>query len=92
MRLDDHVNIDCRSCKFWDQRFPQNTDLGVCRKLGALRWEEQISLVLSEDDGHPATDFEAVRTRAEFGCVKHTRPGELLSWRDTARVRQGSLG
>ncbi len=26
----------CRTCEFWDARYPQNRDLGVCLKAGAL--------------------------------------------------------
>lgn len=69
----------CRSCRWWDQRYPENRDLGVCTKMGVLKWEnDDVAIVVAMDDGQPTTDVASVRTGATFGCVRHTRPGSFL--------------
>jgi len=69
----------CRSCRWWDQRYLQNADLGVCAKLGVIKWpEEEVAICESRDDGPPTSDVRVVRTAADFGCVLHTRVGTLV--------------
>lgn len=72
---------DCRSCAFWDQRYPENKGLGVCSRINAFMWPQNEHwgnhIALSPTIGHascnPPTrapeDLE-VRTVADFGCVQ----------------------
>lgn len=61
----------CATCDHWDQRFPENVDLGVCRRMGAIVFGKKLSL-LATSNPEPTSDFEYVRTRRFFGCVMHS--------------------
>lgn len=65
----------CRDCRNWDQRYPENKSLGVCLKLGVFTWGKECSVHASSkwEGDPPSSDFEAVRTLAEFGCIQFQR-------------------
>jgi hypothetical protein len=68
----------CETCKFWEQKYPQNKQLGACNHMGILLWEDNkmasVSVVPAVEDGmrEPTSDVESVNTRAEFGCAEHS--------------------
>ena len=77
----------CGTCRFWDARFPQNADLGVCSKAGVIVFgarEAAIVIVDAENLNDPTSDFDAVRTTRYFGCIEHTAPGTHLRTLDMA--------
>jgi hypothetical protein len=61
----------CETCKFWE-RLPENQRLGVCSRLGVMQFGEKASISVSIMGSKPISDFEAVRTRANFGCRFHS--------------------
>jgi hypothetical protein len=71
----------CQSCIFWDQRYPDNKQLGVCIKIGALIWPSNNELSIHAESPHsfgaPINDYNAVRTTNLFGCVSHDDTEEL---------------
>ena len=86
------VDMFCGSCRFWDQRYPANTDLGVCLKAGVLLFEREAAIVMlvSYDSGPATSDVEAVRTPRHFGCIEHTQQHTLLKTLETARPGEGA--
>jgi len=62
----------CATCKSWDQRYPQNKDTGVCRRMGAIQFDKEVAVLVVTDDSRPTSDFSAVRTRSNFGCKQHS--------------------
>jgi len=68
----------CGECKYWDQRYPENIDLGVCPKMGIILFsagsgeDEKACVSVRYDDGDPVTDVPVVRTRRFFGCRGHS--------------------
>jgi hypothetical protein len=47
--------------------------------MGVIKWDNgDVAIVLEMYDGSPTTDVAAVRTIADFGCVRHTRQGTLV--------------
>lgn len=65
------VAPQCATCDHWDQRFPQNVDLGVCQRMGAVQFADTLSLLVTSNPT-PTSDFKHVRTRRAFGCVMHS--------------------
>lgn len=66
----------CKTCRYWDQRYPQNKQLGVCLVMGlfmASNNEVSINEPGSWPDPQypPSSDVAAVRTTATFGCISH---------------------
>ncbi len=63
----------CKTCTHWDQRYPQNPMLGVCRRMGATLWKNgrEISVGVTTNP-EPITDVDAVRTLETFGCRLHS--------------------
>lgn len=64
----------CDTCKYWDRRFPENLDLGVCLRMGVTEWtgNNHASISMTNIGASPVSDFDAVRTRKEFGCIFHS--------------------
>ena len=77
--------MQCKTCEYWDQRYPQNDKLGVCLALTVTVFTaspaeggnaDVIGLLPPPDYiplGHRAPDdgYALVRTVAGFGCVGH---------------------
>lgn len=66
----------CATCRYWDQRYPENKQLGVCLVMGAFFCDrDEIAIVgggAYPDPNHPPpSDATAVRTIATFGCISH---------------------
>lgn len=64
----------CQTCEHWEQRFPQNPQLGACLAIGVLKISDDAALTISHDlpRRNPTTDFPATRTQADFGCRFHS--------------------
>lgn len=64
----------CDTCTHWNKCFPGNTNLGLCKAIGAISWEEANHIALTSDkwSENPTTDFEGVRVEFNFGCVNHS--------------------
>ena len=73
-------NYSCRTCRHWDQRFPQNTGLGECLRVSVTMFDafqgERAAVALSVPTGmrecNPPSREEAfpvLRTVQDFGCV-----------------------
>lgn len=66
----------CATCKSWDQRYPENKQLGVCKRMGVTNWGDgqRVSVHVNQygDEGHVVSDFPVVSVRAEFGCREHS--------------------
>lgn len=86
----------CGSCRWWDQRYPENKNLGVCTQMGMLLWPvgslQDAAIVLKHEyegpDSKPTSDVQSVRTGDTFGCIGHTQPG---TWVRTAELRRLEL-
>jgi hypothetical protein len=71
--------MNCKTCRHWDQRFPQNIGLGVCQRVGILVSDlpgEPIYAALSSSDLSPPVQATVpgdqpveLRTRLDFGCI-----------------------
>jgi hypothetical protein len=68
----------CQSCESWKRQNPENFDLGACIRLGVIVYGEKVSLSISTLGNKPTSDFAAVRTRREFGCIFHSDHLRLL--------------
>lgn len=73
--VDLRVKGHCKTCRYWDQRYPQNQQLGICTIMGMLKCSgDEVYIALGE---HPnpkqpvVSDVLGVRTYATFGCVAH---------------------
>lgn len=74
----------CRTCRHWDQRFPENRGLGVCGRVGILVCDlphAPVYAALSDSDIRPPVQATVpgdkpveFRTRSEFGCIFHETP------------------
>ena len=76
----------CKTCEFWDPRYPENLNLGVCTKMSVLVFPaplpgqstddpmvaREASVSVHTDDGIHHGDFEAIRTKDTFGCRGHS--------------------
>jgi hypothetical protein len=66
----------CRTCEHWDQKYPQNTELGACTVMGVFLWANQDdelgdAAITTGKWGHkPSSDVQDVRTSADFGCIE----------------------
>ncbi len=72
--IDLRIKGTCRTCRYWDQRYPQNQQLGVCPALGVLLMSgDEVAIVSKNPEwsGLPVSDVAAVRTTADFGCIHH---------------------
>jgi len=70
--------ITCRTCRWWDQKFPANTDLGTCTRMGLLGYKDRmwaINMPTYPGTGPATNDVNEVRTLHNFGCVEHTAHG-----------------
>lgn len=68
----------CKTCKFWDQRYPENRQLGACKHMGVILWENNtigsLNVVPAVEAGmhEPTSDLETVNTLEYFGCAEHS--------------------
>jgi len=64
----------CRTCKYWDQHYPENQNIGVCVRMGVIVWptNNEASISLTYVFSKPTSDFQAIRTRDTFGCRFHS--------------------
>jgi len=83
-------DVFCRSCRWWDQRYPGNTNLGACTKMGVIFVSGDAAINLREgiDHGRPTSDVREVRTQATYGCIGHTREGTLLTSREVREYEE----
>lgn len=67
----------CQTCAHWDRRFPENQQLGVCRRMGVSLWKHDdsergrahVSVTTNPD---VVTDVAMASTREGFGCRLHS--------------------
>ncbi len=98
------AEVICRTCQFWDARYPENLDLGVCFKAGAFVFfpgkllneplefsKAEVALLVKDayDQTPPTSDMALVRTVASFGCCEHMLRGSR-SGRGTAPWLSGA--
>lgn len=66
----------CKTCSTWDQRYPENKQLGDCNRLPALLNNGILALLPASDwSERPDPLREGVdllRTNSEFGCTSYT--------------------
>jgi|GEM_PF-6167341 len=62
----------CRTCQYWDKRFPNNPQIGVCLRMGVMAFGSDVTLSMAGAEQKPVSDFAAVRTRWNFGCIFHS--------------------
>jgi hypothetical protein len=68
----------CKTCKFWDQRYPENNQLGACKHMGVILWADNqvasLNVVPAVEAGmsEPTSDIPVVNTLAYFGCAEHS--------------------
>jgi hypothetical protein len=64
----------CVTCKSWDQRYPENKNLGVCRRMGVINIGSDAAVNVRQyiDLSEPTSDFQAVRVLDTFGCREHS--------------------
>jgi hypothetical protein len=74
------MTISCGTCRFWDPRYPENRDLGVCQKAGVIVFSREAAIVMKDslDETPPTSDYVVVRTTRAFGCVQHTPFGAFV--------------
>lgn len=70
----------CQTCRYWDQRYTENKQLGVCRVMGAHLFPQEdggMDVAINGPSMYPdplyppSSDVRAVRTIAMFGCNAH---------------------
>lgn len=82
----------CRTCKFWNPKFPGNKSLGACSVMGVHLWPAEGKGILPIDKNSmsaainirswpdpmnpPSSDVKEVRTLDIFGCIHHDPGGE----------------
>lgn len=66
------TSLQCSTCLFWDKRYPENQKIGVCQRMGVMKWGNEVSISISGPGQPPITDVEAVRTPDNFGCRYHS--------------------
>jgi hypothetical protein len=67
----------CKNCRHWTRT--QNVKIGKCARLNAYQYpanasarkETNLTLIFNGDKGEIYGDFEALRTRDNFGCNGH---------------------
>ncbi len=63
----------CKTCQHWDKRFPENQQLGVCKRMDITNWGKRAHVTVTTNQGGPIhTDFENATTLDRFGCVLHS--------------------
>lgn len=79
----------CRTCRHWEQRYPQNKGLGRCLRVSTILFQAfrdepggiALSVPMGMREWNPPSreePYPVLRTQADFGCVAWERatPGE----------------
>jgi hypothetical protein len=66
----------CRTCRHWDQRYPENKGLGDCGRVNVLMAEDEYIALSATPIEPPVRELvpsgralPALRTQADFGCI-----------------------
>ncbi len=78
--IDLRLKGTCATCRYWDKRYPQNPQLGVCTVMGLfMAGNSEVAIngpgAYPDPQHPPSSDVSAVRTTSTFGCIAHD-PGE----------------
>lgn len=76
-KMNAHWNTNpCRTCSAWDQHYPDNKQLGDCKRLPVLLQNGVLALVRASDwreQPEPTREGVALlRTTSDFGCTSYT--------------------
>jgi hypothetical protein len=50
METIDINQCTCSNCNFWEQRFPANKQLGVCKRMGVIIFNKRVSIIVLTDN------------------------------------------
>lgn len=74
----------CRTCRHWEQRYPQNSGLGACLRVSVMFWEKNeerdgyvsLSVPMGMRESNPPLreePFPTLNTVQDFGCTGYER-------------------
>lgn len=69
-----HNTNTCRTCSAWNQHYPDNKQLGDCKRLPVFLHNGVLALMPARDwreNPEPTREVDLLRTTADFGCVSY---------------------